>query len=351
MFGEGSLSQDEIEALLSGTEGFGGGMDFGLTKAVDTAEGTLTEMDRINLTELLKIVLQGNLNVYRSLTGREVSYSGLVIDTFDKTKLSNEVSGEVIDAKVLVSGNITGEFHFIYPSQSVLMITNPALGDERNADITELVTNTFNDIVSQVISNTVSITSENTNKTMAPGVPSVQKMPSISYITFPNVPMISISYTLSVGPRNGKVYIVLPQSTAKQMVMAYMSKKVPEASRGAGKELEQVGGPFKLAVKPVEYAPLEEVPSEGEGQISIILDVPVQITVELGRTKMLVKEVLQLGEGSVVELEKLAGEPVDVLVNGRLIAKGEVVVIEENFGVRITEIVNNIDRMFKYAER
>jgi flagellar motor switch protein FliN/FliY len=351
MFGEGSLSQDEIEALLSGTEGFSGGLDFGLTKTVDTAEGMLTEMDRINLTELFKTVIQANLNVYRTLTGKEASYTGLVIDTFDKARFANEVTGEVVDAKVMISGNITGEFHFVFPKQSVLMITNPALGDETNTDITELVMTTFSDIVSQVVSNTVAVISENTNKTLAPGVPSVQKVPGASYITFPNVPMVSISYTLSVGSKNGKVYIVFPQSTAKQIVMAYVSRKMPETARGAGKEMEQMGGPSRLAVKPVEFAPLEEVPPEAEGQLSIILDVPVQITVELGRTKMLVKEVLQLGEGSVVELDKLAGEPVDILVNGRLIAKGEVVVIEENFGVRITEIVNNIDRMFKYTEK
>jgi len=69
-------------------------------------------------------------------------------------------------------------------------------------------------------------------------------------------------------------------------------------------------------------------------------DVPMQITVELGRTTRLVKEVLMLGEGSILELDKLAGEPVDLLVNGRKFALGEVVVIDDNFGVRITEILN-----------
>ena len=69
-------------------------------------------------------------------------------------------------------------------------------------------------------------------------------------------------------------------------------------------------------------------------------DVPMQVTVELGRTTLLIKEVLSLGEGSVVELDKLAGEPVDLLVNGKKFALGEVVVIDENFGVRITEILD-----------
>ena len=76
----------------------------------------------------------------------------------------------------------------------------------------------------------------------------------------------------------------------------------------------------------------------------MILDVPLDVSVELGRTKMLIKDVLELTAGSIVELETVAGEPVDVVVNGKLVAKGEVVVIEDNFGVRITEIVAPIEK-------
>jgi len=74
------------------------------------------------------------------------------------------------------------------------------------------------------------------------------------------------------------------------------------------------------------------------------LDVPLEVSVELGRTKMLIKDILDLAAGSIIELEAVAGEPVDVIVNGKLVAKGEVVVIEDNFGVRVTEIVSPIER-------
>jgi flagellar motor switch protein FliN/FliY len=78
--------------------------------------------------------------------------------------------------------------------------------------------------------------------------------------------------------------------------------------------------------------------------MDVLLDVPLEISVELGRVKMVVRDVLDLGTGSIVEVDKAAGEPVDVMVNGRLVAKGEVVVIEDNFGVRITEILNPAER-------
>jgi flagellar motor switch protein FliN len=79
--------------------------------------------------------------------------------------------------------------------------------------------------------------------------------------------------------------------------------------------------------------------------INMILDIPVQLTVELGRTRVPIKHILQLAHGSVVELEALAGEPMDVLVNGYLIAQGEVVVVNDKFGIRLTDIVTPSERM------
>lgn len=87
--------------------------------------------------------------------------------------------------------------------------------------------------------------------------------------------------------------------------------------------------------------------STGNNDIDMILDIPVQLTVELGRTKLTIKHLLQLAQGSVVELDGLAGEPMDVLVNGCLIAQGEVVVTNEKFGIRLTDIVTPSERMRK----
>ena len=95
-----------------------------------------------------------------------------------------------------------------------------------------------------------------------------------------------------------------------------------------------------------------DVPSDGAGtegyggqSIDFILDIPLEVTVELGRTSMLINDLLQLGQGSVVELNKLAGEPLEILVNRKLIARGEVVVVNEKFGVRLTDIVSPIERV------
>lgn len=79
--------------------------------------------------------------------------------------------------------------------------------------------------------------------------------------------------------------------------------------------------------------------------LDFILDIPLKVTVELGRTEVVIKDLLQLGQGSVLELDKLAGEPLEILVNGKLVAKGEVVVVNEKFGIRLTDIISPIERI------
>ena len=117
----------------------------------------------------------------------------------------------------------------------------------------------------------------------------------------------------------------------------------PDAAQGAG----------ATATAEATPAPIFNKLAGGQTQvgavndIDLILDIPVQLTVELGRTKIPIRHILQLAQGSVVELDGLAGEPMDVLVNGCLIAQGEVVVVNEKFGIRLTDIVTPSERMRK----
>lgn len=100
-----------------------------------------------------------------------------------------------------------------------------------------------------------------------------------------------------------------------------------------------------INVQKAQFAPLTEILSQERQNIDLILDVPLEISVVLGKTKKTIKEILELGNGSLVELDKLTEEPVDILVNGKKVALGEVVVIDENFGVRITNIISNTERV------
>lgn len=112
---------------------------------------------------------------------------------------------------------------------------------------------------------------------------------------------------------------------------------------------EQAGDPAPASTFQ-KLAPGTAIP-DARNDIDLILDIPVQLTVELGRTKITIKNLLQLAQGSVVELDGLAGEPMDVLVNGCLIAQGEVVVVNDKFGIRLTDIVTPSERMRQLNNR
>ncbi|MDW7745241.1 flagellar motor switch protein FliN [Halomonas sp.] len=96
------------------------------------------------------------------------------------------------------------------------------------------------------------------------------------------------------------------------------------------------------------FRPLEQTQGTTEARdLEMIMDIPVKLTVELGRTKLTIKQLLELAQGSVIELDELAGEPMDILINGYLIAQGEVVVVEDKYGIRITEIITPSERVQK----
>ncbi|MGY2460624.1 flagellar motor switch protein FliN [Vreelandella sulfidaeris] len=126
------------------------------------------------------------------------------------------------------------------------------------------------------------------------------------------------------------------------------------AEQEAAEESEEVSAPPKPEAPAAKSAsddvfrPLS--PDSGSSQareLEMIMDIPVKLTVELGRTKLTIKQLLELAQGSVIELEGLAGEPMDILINGYLIAQGEVVVIEDKYGIRITEIITPSERIHK----
>lgn len=134
-----------------------------------------------------------------------------------------------------------------------------------------------------------------------------------------------------------------PQAPPPMMQQPMMQQPMMQAPMPAyGQQAVAAQG---IPVQPVQFTPLTTAPVQvNDANIGLILDVALQVTVELGRTKKSIKEILELTNGSIVELDKLAGEPVDIQVNGKLLAKGEVVVIDENFGVRITDIVSPEER-------
>lgn len=139
-----------------------------------------------------------------------------------------------------------------------------------------------------------------------------------------------------------------PMSEEDKMA-AEWAAALAESKPGGNEVASEVAGPAET-VSPAAFTQFTNSvnvasPAGAVNDINMILDIPVQLTVELGRTRIPIKHILQLAQGSVVELETLAGEPMDVLVNGYLIAQGEVVVVNDKFGIRLTDIVTPSERL------
>jgi flagellar motor switch protein FliN len=136
---------------------------------------------------------------------------------------------------------------------------------------------------------------------------------------------------------------MMPQQPMYQQPMYQQPMMQHPAAYGGGAPNRNVN------VQPVQFSGLnsQQLSQAEDTNLNLLLDIPLKVTVELGRTHKVIKDILELSQGSIIELDKLAGEPVDILVNNKLIAKGEVVVIDENFGVRVTDIVNQWERIQK----
>ncbi len=148
------------------------------------------------------------------------------------------------------------------------------------------------------------------------------------------------------GLAKESLHMLLSPSTVEELYEALQAKNAH-----ANDIIEESTGPIgQPQMLEVSFPSLDVQIGIGEVKkvepnMNLLMDVQMTLTVELGRTRMFIKEILSLGEGSIIELDKLAGEPVDLLVNGKLVAKGEVVVIDENFGVRVTDIVSPAERL------
>ena len=128
-----------------------------------------------------------------------------------------------------------------------------------------------------------------------------------------------------------------------------MSDETQEVEPSTDTTLEEMAAAMEMEAQTQTPPPLAvpEDSQESETNLDRILDIPLQLSAQLGSTKMLIKELLQLGPGSVVELDKLAGEPLEVLVNNKLVARGEVVMVNEKFGIRLTDVVSPTERVNK----
>ena len=399
---DGAISQDEIDALLSGVS-----VD-GLNSSGHVSGGSAVHIDAEALSkfaESLKDPLTEKLN---GMTGVEFSAGTPTVDILDRDGLLGKIPEVVVSVACNYSSGMMGDHMYLLAPEFAQKLVN-LITKEDNADFDEMALSCISDVV-QTHSGSEIQELDKTGKFpgLACNPPEAANNPK-AMISIPQNKFAFISYPLTLDGQNYNLWECIGGEPAEQISNAYGGGTAELESLGAldgamsaggaaavmqqpqmGKPnmggMQQMGGMPNMAgmqqpqmgyampnmgmpqmgyampnmgmpmgqnmgmnvpnVQALQYPNLQGMNGSSEqGNISLIMDVQMEMTVELGRTKKQIKDILGMGEGTIIELDKLAGEPVDILVNHKPIAKGEVVVIDENFGVRVTEILSPLERV------
>ena len=353
MMSDGALSQDEIEALLKGAdEAFGGD-----SKASSNGGGNV---DKQLFNEAAKMIAENQAFSLSSISTKTVSITNITTTVGDVNNLHQMLSGKMIEAKVGYTGSITGNVYYFMGENEALIVASLMMG-QKEAALNDMVAQVLKEAFSQMVGVSDSALSSRFGGSFTNSPIETSILEDAFSINIPGSLAI-VSGSLSIeGEVENAPYVFALELPLLQSLLSSASNTAaaPTASAntssntassnnsmsGHSDNQSYDSGP-QLGVQHAEFnslMPASDV--QGTGNIGLLMDVTMNMTVELGRATMTIRDILGLGEGSIIELQKLAGEPVDLLVNGKLIAKGEVVVIDENFGVRVTDIINPMDRL------
>ncbi len=394
---EGSISQEEIDALLSGVDM--GGLSAGGTSSMAAPSAHIDVATLEKFASSIKDKLADNL---KTMTGSEVSFGAPTVETVGRDQMLAKIPEVVIAVMADYSTALNGDHLFVLSPELAQKLVS-LVNKEENAELDDMALSVISEVVSQHSGAEIMELSKDgklpglaTNPPEAVNQPKAMiRMPQNSFalFTFP-LTVDGNPYTLweavgapvaegmvkalgggeqpapaamgasmgmggaamgmgAASPMGGMQMggampqmqgtMGMPQMGMPQMqgAMGMPQMGVPQMGMGMGMP---VGAPPN--VQSLQFPGLQSAAHAGEqGNIGLIMDVFMEMTVELGRTKKTIKDILGMGEGTIIELDKLAGEPVDILVNHKPIAKGEVVVIDENFGVRVTEILPAIEHV------
>ena len=391
---DGSISQDEIDALLSGV---GGG---GIASApVAGAGDDLAAFKKTAMLQFIKENIPGLSSNLESMTGKTVSISEPVIEFSDRETFLRKVSEMAVATLIDFSGAMTGDHAFMMTPELAKKIVS-LVNHEDNVEIDDMALSVISETIAQYVGTELSYL-ERSGLAGVSSAPAESSHVPKAMMRLPQRNFVSVTYNVQLDDSSYQLWEILSEDVVDKIASTIAGPDPSMQGMGGDAGMQgmaamggmqnmgamqngmmggmQTGGPAQQAfssgmpqgspqqggnmqamnnmgmmpqmgmgasVQPVQFPPLQGfVSQEEQGNIGLIMDVYMEMTVELGRTKRMIKEILGMGEGHIIELDKLAGEPVDVLVNHKPIAKGEVVVIEESFGVRITEILSPAERI------
>lgn len=379
------ISQEEIDALLNG--GAAGDSDAASADAAVAAETpsdgakTLDDMEKDALGEIGNISMGSAATTLSVLLGHKVSITTPAVSIATLNSIKDQYPMPYLIVEIGYTIGIEGSNILAIQAADASIIADLMMGGDGSNSTTELNEihmSAVGEAMNQMMGSVATSLSSMFNKKIDISPPKVSLIDlgseeKITEIMGKDDPIAKVSFRMEVdGLIDSEIMQILPIPVAEEMVSYLLNgggqeeeepepvttlpppqpvaapAPAPAAAPAMMPPQQMYGAPVvgqSVPVQPAMFSPLATQPVQiNDANIGLILDVPLQVTVELGRTKKTIKEILDLTNGSIVELEKLAGEPVDIQVNGKFLARGEVVVIDENFGVRITDIVSPEER-------
>lgn len=396
MMSDDMLSQEEIEALLRGepiepiTQPS--------TQDDIVVEDYLDAFAQDALGEIGNISFGSSATALSALLGQKVEITTPTIGMINRNRLEDEFPHPNVAVQVQYTAGLIGMNLLVIKQSDAAIIADLMLGGDGlspSPDLSEIQLSAVQEAMNQMMGSAATSMSTVFNKKVDISPPSIDLLNFKDEEGLDKLPeddlLVKVSFRLKIGELiDSNIMQLLPLKFSQKLVRGLMGEDDEEVAATSVAEAPMQSPPAQVMQEPVyqeapaayqqpqfaepqyaqpQYAQPQAMPqrppqapvnvqqaqfasfesnqlTQSESRnLNMLLDIPLQVTVELGRTKRSVKEILELTSGSVIELDKLAGEPVDILVNARLVAKGEVVVIDENFGVRITDIVSQADRL------
>ncbi|MFP4329779.1 MAG: flagellar motor switch protein FliN [Alkalispirochaetaceae bacterium] len=361
---DGSLSQDEIDALLQGS----GNMDFG--EPANTNQ-SLSPEQISGFRGIIEQTIEGQTSNLSMILSAEASISLDNVEAITAEALGTRMTGSVVEVDYNLKEGIVAQ-HLYFMSEADALALAAAMMGLDDVELDDAGLNAIQEAFSQISGPVLNALGEKAETTVMPE-PAEARQTEVDAADLPTPDFVAVTYKLALPERDARVVEIFESSVVTQLVEGSsageddMMAGLEAMAQGQGQQQPQGGGMMAgfgnmgqqqggqanqgggmsgPGVQSVQFPNLQQGrASQEQGNIGLLMDVYMEMTVELGRTRKLIKEILGMGEGTIIELDKLAGEPVDILVNHKLIAKGEVVVIDENFGVRVTEIVSPMERV------
>jgi flagellar motor switch protein FliN/FliY len=355
---DGSLSQDEIDALLQG----GGGFDFGGEENASETPAGLSQEQQMAFASKLSGAVSSQASNLSGIIGKSVNIGKPEVEFMTREGFVGASPEQLVVTRIGFSEGIVGEHMYLMPVNLATTIAGLMMGQDE-IELDEAALSALSEAGNTLAGAIATTLGDSVGKTVMT-TPGETELLSKEDISLPGDGILRVSYPITIeGEKPSQLMEVFSISAVSDVVKPQKASASPGAQTssqmgamgqgmmGGGMQQQMQQGMSMSYQQPpnvqsVQFPNLYPQAAAGDqGNIGLLMDVYMEMTVELGRTKRLIREILGMGEGTIIELDKLAGEPVDILVNHKLIAKGEVVVIDENFGVRVTEIVSPMERM------